>query len=141
MTHKWMNWQSLVLNGRIRRKGIEQPSRERVQVRKALSLLGLRYKELVPIINRDWHGWKGKQTEGAIQWFDFLYLMPNKRMGAILFDPHFGRGGLHPHEIARHEAKKMLMKKRGIPTLEVKRTLTVGEYALIIKKHNERSIR
>lgn len=73
--HKW-EWRYLVLNGRIRRRGIAHPRRERMLARNALNRLGIRYKEIVPVFNK-FH------KNGTIQWIDFLIYSGG--MMAILF--------------------------------------------------------
>jgi hypothetical protein len=137
MPHKWMNWFSMVQNGRIRRLTIEQPKRERVLVRKALSLLGYHYRELVPVKNFKWHGWKGNQVGGTIQWLDFLYYTGGK-MYAILFDPHHGSSGVKPHEWENFYAKQAFLTDRGIHYIILKRKYTAQEFTLQIRKFTER---
>ena len=116
---------------------IEQPKRERVSVRNALSLLGYHYKELIPVKNFNWHGWKGNQTGGTIQWIDFLFYTSGQTY-AILFDPHHGTSGVKQHEWDNFYAKQALLLDRDIHYIVLKRTYTSQEYALQIRKFVER---
>ena len=135
MNHKWGSWRYLELNARIR-KGILYPRRERVLVRSALGKIGCRYKELIPVLNPFYHGWKGKEDK-AMQWLDFCVFM-NGRMGVILFHPKRGQSGVKKHEKEAYEAKQRLLANKNIPILILKRNETSQVYELLIRRGFER---
>lgn len=131
--HPWGSPQYMILNGRVRRKGIEFPRRERVLVRRALERAHYRYKEIIPVWNPFATGFHDDQ-EGAIQWFDFAVLMPSKRMGIILFDPHYGASGTHEWELRQFANKQRLLRYKRIPYIVLKRTSTSQEYEICIRR-------
>lgn len=130
MTHKWVNYHYLVMNGHIRTNGIAHPRRERVAVRKALASLGFRYKELVPFLNPDYRGWKEKE-EGSIQWLDFC-VWSGKRMFVVMFE--VTKHAHHAYHLEAWAAKKRLLEDKNIPYLVVSKTHTSQVYNLLISK-------
>lgn len=117
--HKWGHWQSLVLNGRLRR-GIDKPTRPRLLVRWAIMKLGMKYREIVPFMNPLHRG-------GAVQWLDFC-VWSGKKMFVIMFPPN----GSHPYEKNGLEHKKQLLREKGIPYIVVPRHHTSQIYATMI---------
>jgi hypothetical protein len=128
MPHAWVSWRYLELNGRIRSKGIAQPRRERILVRAALAEIGLRYKEIVPVINKHYHGHKGDQP-AVISWLDFC-IWTGKRMIVVLFRLNSWK----QREKDSHASKKQLLDEKGIPWLELDRRQTSQIYASQIRR-------
>lgn len=128
---RWISPQYLILNGRIRTKGIQFPRRERVMVRKALERMHIRYKELVPVVNPFHHNWKETHTKG-ISWLDFTIFIG--RLAVLLFHPQYGQSGVKPHEWKAFQAKKDLLESRDIPYVILNRKSTSYEYEIMIRK-------
>jgi hypothetical protein len=119
----------MVLNGRIRTKGIAHPRRERVLVRKALDDLGFRYRELVPYLNSNYHGWKGENDQ-TIQWLDFC-VWSGKKMFVVLFEVK--KHSTHQSRLEGWAAKKRFLEEHQIPYLVVSVQETSQVYKMLIK--------
>jgi hypothetical protein len=124
----WITFRYLEQNA-IERKEIQFPSRHRLLVRTALGRVGLRYREVFPFYNPTYHGHKN-QTEGSIQWADFIVFdKQRKRIFAIQFKL---AGGAHRRTKERYGSKIKYLEQRGIPVLELKRGETAQIYEMRI---------
>lgn len=129
--HKGWTWRALVHTGKWK-KALGAPLRERIMVRKALTLLRLRYREVVSFWNPLYGGWKNDQSE-SMQWLDFV-LFYKRRIAVLLFHPARMGGGAKAHEKVAFEKKKLFLEGKGIPYAVLRRHHTSMEYAVLIER-------
>ena len=130
-TFEWVSPQYLILNGRIRTKGIAHPRRERVLVRTALRKIGLRYREIVPFINPHFKGHL-EEHDRSISWLDFCIF--HKKMYVLLFNPKRAEGGMHAWQKKSWQSKLQVLEEKGIPYLILDKNLSSQEYEFLIRR-------
>lgn len=125
---KWVHTQYVLLNGRVRKRALHHPRRERLMVRKALEASRIRYREACPVIT-DYSGNYGTQDR-AVQWFDFVCYYRGFFF-VIMLDPQTG-GGLKDREKRAFMSKKQHLEKRGTKYIVLKRNETSQVYQMLI---------
>lgn len=115
------------MNRGRKRRDIKQPRRERILVTGALKRLGLRYWEMVEIINPNFTNQKG-EVIGGQQWIDFIVVDQNRKLFAIEFYPKWGKHNPHQFHKRWMNEKKEFLAKRDIPTLILSRNETEQDY-------------
>lgn len=101
-------------------------------MRVALSRIGCRYREIVPVFNVAWAGRTGRNPGGVLQWLDFVILHPiYKRIGVILFIPG---NRWEKHKMDALRAKQIYLDRKGIPYIVVNRKDTSQVYEIIIRR-------
>lgn len=133
--HKFVTFRHLLINGRVKR-GLEYPSRERSLVRKALSSLGIRYREAVVFINPYYYGSKDEYKDGTPQWLDFCIF--KERMYAIIFYPSYKGSGVTKRNRRVFDTKIEWLKYKQIPYLILDRRHTSQVHKYKIQTFLER---
>ena len=103
--HKFGTFRHLELNGRIQKNIRENPTWERIVVRRSLKELNLTYREMVAFIN-PYHN-------DYAQWLDFVVSYKMK-LYAILFKAGHARGGATKAELVKFERKIKFLREKGI---------------------------
>lgn len=78
----WINYRYLEQN-KIMKNKLKFPTRARATIRNALARIGIKYKEAVAFYNPQYNGYKN-QTDGSIQWLDYVLYIPEKKKILIL---------------------------------------------------------
>lgn len=125
----WVSFRYLMLNKRIRSRGINFPRRERVLVRIALDRIRLNFMELVPFYNPLNTGFRDNEN-GTIQWLDFTVYSHEIGMFIIQFQ----NTERHEHQRrAFNDKKKYIGEIKKLPILIINRQGTSQEYEIIIR--------
>jgi hypothetical protein len=118
----WGSAQYLILNGRIRKRAIGYPARERLMVRRALINLHYRYREAVPFRN---------PLRKSVQWLEFVVQMPGGRIIVLMFGKRL-RGGWMLRELEAIKKKQEYLEGKGVPYLILPRNLSSQHYQIHI---------
>lgn len=125
----WVSFRYLMLNKRIRSRGINFPRRERVLVRIALDRIRINFMELVPFYNPLNTGFRNNE-DGTIQWLDFAVY--SHEIG--MFIVQFQNTERHEHQRrAFNDKKKYIKDVKKIPLLIINRHGTSQEYEILIR--------